>query len=423
MVSGTLYTYPDSFRGYKSQVAAKYSKASLKIVNLKGDETQYVKVPSFESEDKKVTLFESNAIAYYVASEQLRGSSELDRAQVLQWIEFGNNDIVPYAQAWVFPALSLLDWNKESVERAQTEVKRVLQVLDNHLKTRTFLVGERVTLADIAVACDLSLLYQHVLDAQFRGQFANTNRWFTTVVNQPEFKAVVGEFKFCTKAAEYCAAKHAENKSRGGAASAAGKEKKEKKEKEAKPKKEEKKPEPKAAEPEDIDETDEIMNAEPKATDPFAAMPKGTFIMDEFKRTYSNQELSESLPYLWKNFDKENYSMWYCEYKYPEELKLTFMTSNLVGGMFQRLDKLRKNAFASMCVWGENNNNTIAGVWFWKGHELAFPLSPDWTIDYESYEWRKMNVDDENERKLANQIFSWEGEIKGKKFVDGKIFK
>ncbi len=43
--------------------------------------------------------------------------------------------------------------------------------------------------------------------------------------------------------------------------------------------------------------------------------------------------------------------------------------------MFQRIEKLRKNAFASMAVFGENNNNTIAGVWFWKGQGLAFPVS------------------------------------------------
>jgi elongation factor 1-gamma len=42
--------------------------------------------------------------------------------------------------------------------------------------------------------------------------------------------------------------------------------------------------------------------------------------------------------------------------------------------MFQRIERLRKNAFASMCVWGEPNNNQIAGVWFWKGQDLVFPV-------------------------------------------------
>jgi elongation factor 1-gamma len=39
--------------------------------------------------------------------------------------------------------------------------------------------------------------------------------------------------------------------------------------------------------------------------------------------------------------------------------------------MFQRLEKLRKNAFASMCLFGENNNSTISGIWVWKGQDLV----------------------------------------------------
>lgn len=43
--------------------------------------------------------------------------------------------------------------------------------------------------------------------------------------------------------------------------------------------------------------------------------------------------------------------------------------------MFQRVDKLRKNAFASMCVFGEDKANNISGIWVWRGQELAFPVS------------------------------------------------
>ena len=51
------------------------------------------------------------------------------------------------------------------------------------------------------------------------------------------------------------------------------------------------------------------------------------------------------------------------------------MTSNLVSGMFQRLEKLRKYAFASMLILGENNNNQIEGIWVLRGQELAFDVS------------------------------------------------
>lgn len=45
-------------------------------------------------------------------------------------------------------------------------------------------------------------------------------------------------------------------------------------------------------------------------------------------------------------------------------------------GMFQRLDKLRKNAFASVILFGTNNDSSISGVWLFRGQELAFPVSP-----------------------------------------------
>lgn len=100
--------------------------------------------------------------------------------------------------------------------------------------------------------------------------------------------------------------------------------------------------------------------------------------MDDFKRFYSNNDEDKAIDYFWEKFDKENYSIWFCEYKYPEDLKLVFMTCNLMSGMMQRLDKMRKNAFGNLLLFGEDNKNTITGLWFWRGHELAFELSDDW---------------------------------------------
>ena len=55
--------------------------------------------------------------------------------------------------------------------------------------------------------------------------------------------------------------------------------------------------------------------------------------MDEFKRVYSNEDTAtKALPYFWSHFEKDFYSLWYCEYKYPEELAMVFMSSNLIGG-------------------------------------------------------------------------------------------
>lgn len=54
--------------------------------------------------------------------------------------------------------------------------------------------------------------------------------------------------------------------------------------------------------------------------------------MDDFKKVYSNEDESVSIKYFWEKFDPENYSIWYCEYLFPKELTLVFMSCNLIGG-------------------------------------------------------------------------------------------
>lgn len=43
-----------------------------------------------------------------------------------------------------------------------------------------------------------------------RNPFQNVNRWFTTIINQPEVKSVIGNFKLCEKMAEFDAKKFAD---------------------------------------------------------------------------------------------------------------------------------------------------------------------------------------------------------------------
>jgi len=173
-----------------------------------------------------------------------------------------------------------------------------------------------------------------------------------------------------------------------------------------------------------MDPSEEALAAEPEQKDPFSAFPKGSLNMDEFKRVYSNEDTAtKAIPYFWEHFDKENYSIWHCEYKYPEELTLVFMSCNLIAGMFQRLDKMRKNAFGSMCLFGTDNKSTISGLWFWRGQDLAFTLSPDWQVDFESYAWKKLDANSEETKKMVNEYLLWEGDFGGKKFNQGKIFK
>jgi len=427
MVAGTLYTYPDNFRAQKALIAAKYSGAQLTVAKdfVFGETNKSAeflkkfplgKVPAFEGADG-VCLTESNAIAYYVGNDELRGGNDAAaRAQVVQWMCMADNEILPASCTWVFPTMGIMQFNKNATERAKEDVKAALKTLNDHLLTRTFLVGERVTLADISVACTLLSLYKQVLDPSFRKPFLNVSRWFTTVVNQPNAKAVLGEVQLCTKMAEFDAKKFAEFSGKGDNKKTKEKAPKQEKKKEEKPKAEKKKKE------EEDDMMDMLMPAKKK--DPLDELPKGSFDLEQWKRFYSNNDEEESVKWFWEHFDSENYSIWKGDYNYNDELTLVFMSCNLIGGMFQRLEKMKKNAFASCCLFGENNNSSISGVWIWKGQKLAFDLSEDWQIDCGSYTWTKLEPTSEETKKLVSQYWKWEGEdAQGRKFNEGKILK
>uniref|UniRef100_A0A8C6Q9X8 Elongation factor 1-gamma n=1 Tax=Nannospalax galili TaxID=1026970 RepID=A0A8C6Q9X8_NANGA len=423
MAAGTLYTYPENRRAFKALITAQYSQAQVHVLStlphFHFGQTNCTpeflckfpagKVPAFEG-DGGSCVFESSAIAYYVSNKELRGSTPEAAAQVVQWVSFADSDIVPPASTQVFPTLDIMHHNRQATESAKEEVRRILGLQDAHLKTRTFLVGKRVTLADITVVCTFLWLYKQVLEPAFCQAFLNTNRWFLTCINQPQFRAVFGEVKVCEKMAQVDAKKFAESQPKKDTPQ------KEKGSKEEKQKPQaERKEEKKAAAPapeEEMDECEQALAAEPKVKDPFCK--------------YSNEDtLSVALPYFGEHFDKDGWSLWYAEYCFPEELTQTFMSCNLITGMFQQLDKLRKNAFASIILFGTNNSSSISGVWVFRGQEFAFLLSPDWQVDYESYTWRKLDPGSEETQTLVREYFSWEGAFQdvGKAINQGKIFK
>ena len=80
-----------------------------------------------------------------------------------------------------------------------SEVEKVLRVLDTELEMKTFFVGDRLSLADICLACSLMILFERGLtDQERQGSFSHLSRWFDTVVNQEAFIQVMGsKFKYC----------------------------------------------------------------------------------------------------------------------------------------------------------------------------------------------------------------------------------
>jgi elongation factor 1-gamma len=410
----TLYGNPENFRTQKVLAAAKYGGVKLNVKNSDPpkDVSPFGITPAYDDGKKK--MWSSAGVALQVSGDALKGQCKESHTLVAQWVDTAETHFLPAVLGWVLNAQSLVQMDKKSVDAAKSELLSMLGIMNEYLLTRTFLVGERISLADLSLAFNLLPAFEHVLDEGARSSFGNVTRWFNTIMGQPNVKSVCS-FKLCDKPAQFDGKKFNELRPQvQGGAGGGGDQKGGKggKKKEAAPPKEE------------MDPAEEALAAEPKKKDPFEQFPKGNFNWDEFKRVYSNEDTeSKAIPYFWDHFEKDTMSIWYCEYKYPKELTLVFMSCNLISGMMQRLDKMRKNSFGSMALFGENNNSTISGIWFWRGHELAFELSPDWQIDYESYEWKKLDPEDAKTKKLVKEYFLHEGDFDGKVFNQGKIFK
>lgn len=232
-------------------------------------------------------------------------------------MSFTNSEVLPALGAWFRPLVGREPYNKKNVDEASKSTLKSISVLEEHLLLNTFLVGERLTLADVFATSILSRGFQYVFDKHFREEHPNVTRWFDTIQNQPLWSGAADKLDFIDEAIKYQAPK-----------------------KEPAPKKEqapkEQAPKPKAKELDD-DEEEEDKPA-PKPKHPLEALPKPTLVLDDWKRKYSNEETREvALPWFWENFKPEEYSLWKVDYKYNDELSMTFMSANLIGKPVVRL--------------------------------------------------------------------------------------
>jgi len=420
MVSGTLYAYDGSQRAFKVLIAAAYSGADVKTAeNFEFGKTNTTdaflkkfplgKVPAFEDSNGNC-LSETNAIARYVSNEQLKGgSSAIDQALVQQYIDFSDNEITPSACAWTFPTLGFKQYNKQDTDKAITHVNKCFALLNDLLLSRTFLVGERVTLADITLCCDLITLYVQVLDPKFRESYGNVNRWFVTCVNQPNFKKFLGDVKLCDKMATFDNAKYQEFHPKQN-------------KKAAKP---DQKPKEKAAPKKEVAAVPATATEPPKKIDYFADVPKSTFVLDEWKKMYSNNPSEVYTKWLWENFDSKAYSLWYCKYKYNDEIEVDFLGENLIHGYLQRIEGLRKHLMGTLLMHVTAAGTfEISGLWLIRGTRNIFPVNSDWNNDAPHYEFRQLDPTNEGDRKLVNAYNDNEGdEFKGKDLCANQCFK
>ncbi|KAJ9115132.1 hypothetical protein QFC22_005462 [Naganishia vaughanmartiniae] len=424
MPVGKIFSYPNNWRVKRVQAVAACAGEKLDEVVVDMQDTKKPAflakwpmgcVPTFEGEDGTL-ISESAAIAEHVAritGGKLIPTDSKQAAEVSQWISIADQELAAPHACVTGMIHGYVAYAKPVQVSLLNKLAARLATLDRVLLTRTFIVGERLTLADIALASVLFWMTSTggQIDAPARAKIPNVVRYLETIVKSPKLASVFGELNYVETAPQFQAPKK-EGKAdkpkadKPAAAVAAPVAKKEK-----------------AKKPADDDDDDEpLVPAEPKAKNPLDDLPKSSFVMDEWKRKYSNEDtLTGALPWFYENFDPEGYSCWRIDYKYNDELTQVFMSANLIGGFFARLEASRKYAMGSMGVFGKSNDSIISGAFVVRGKDAIPVLSvaPDW----ESYKITPLDITTEEGKKFFNGAMSWELEIDGKPWADGKIFK
>jgi len=160
-----LYDYLASGNGYKirlllTQLAISFERIEL---NIKKGETRTPeflrkfpngRIPTVELDDGKL-LFESNAIiSYFAEGTPFLPADCFQRAQVLQWLFFEQYSHEPY-----IASVRYLLMNPDVQDPRRTILDTLmrprgydaLSVMEGHLKQRAWFVGERYSIADIAL--------------------------------------------------------------------------------------------------------------------------------------------------------------------------------------------------------------------------------------------------------------------------------
>jgi len=133
---------------YDTKGGETHAAAFLESVNPDG------KVPVLELEDGTM-LPESGAILLYLAEgTSYLPEERLERAQVLRWMFFEQYSLLPNLsrpRLWRMWEVEITPQREAELEQYFEQGYRALSVMEQHLSDREFFVGDRSTVADVAL--------------------------------------------------------------------------------------------------------------------------------------------------------------------------------------------------------------------------------------------------------------------------------
>lgn len=153
-------------------------------------------VPLIEDEDTGTVLWESNPIVRYLCARHAPGDlyPEALRERFLaeQWMDWQQTTLNPAGRdafiQWVrTPAAQR---NDALIAASVAATEPLMDLLDAHLANQPFMAGERFTMADIPVACEVHRWWSLPQDRPAR---PHLERWYNLVSTRPGARGVLDQ--------------------------------------------------------------------------------------------------------------------------------------------------------------------------------------------------------------------------------------
>ena len=191
-----LYDYLPSGNGYKvrlllTQLAIPFERIELDILKGMTRTPEFLeknlngRIPVVELENGKF-LAESNAILFYFAEgTPFLPTDRWERAQVLQWMffeQYSHEPNIATSRFWL-QHFELTPERKAGLEQKRPLGYAALDVMEKQLASRPFFVGDRYSIADIALYAYTHVANEGGFDLT---KYANIRGWLERVRLQPK---------------------------------------------------------------------------------------------------------------------------------------------------------------------------------------------------------------------------------------------
>jgi len=152
-------------------------------------------VPTIE--DDALRLWESNVIVRYLCASHASGSLYPERLAARfdaeRWMDWQQTTLNPAGRE------AFMQWIRTPIEgrdaaaaaRSVEATERLLALLESHLATRDYMSGERLTIADIPIGCELHRWFGLPADLYARPSWPNLERYFAALRDRPAARGVL----------------------------------------------------------------------------------------------------------------------------------------------------------------------------------------------------------------------------------------